>query len=559
MSETTHSPLSPFARLLGYLIPERRELWMVLVYAIGVGVLNLAVPITAMAVVNTAALSNLVQQLLALCVALLVCLVMSAFLQLLQQIVVEYIQRRVFVRVVATLADRLPRAELRAFDQQYGPELVNRFFDILTIQKAAATLLMDGVSLFLQVMIGLILLAFYHPLLLAFDAVLIAGLLFMTFILGRGAVSGAIRESHSKYAVSGWMEELARNPIAFKLSGGPEFAKLRADELTQDYLAARASHFHILLRQIGFALFLQVFASTALLALGGYMVIHGQLTLGQLVAAEMVVTLVVASFSKFGKHLESYYNLLAAVDKVGHMLDLPVEHDGISPHEGDTQGAKLEVRDLTFAHTDAHDAVIHDLSFLISPGERVAVVGPNGAGKSTLVDLLFGLRTPQSGWVQIDGIDVRDLKLDALRKQIAIVKGVEIFEGTILENVCVGRPDVTLANARDALVSVDVLETILAMPKGIHTHLTAGGHPLSLGATERVVLARAIAGRPRFLVLDETLDNMDREIRDRVWSVITGQEAPWTLLVVTHNDAVAQRMDRQIRLERTLTTLQEPS
>lgn len=532
-------------------MPERRELWMVLVYAIGVGVLNLAVPITAMAVVNTAALSNLVQQLLALCVALLVCLVMSAFLQLLQQIVVEYIQRRVFVRVVATLADRLPRAELQAFDQQYGPELVNRFFDILTIQKAAATLLMDGVSLFLQVMIGLILLAFYHPLLLAFDAVLIAGLLFMTFVLGRGAVSGAIRESRSKYAVSGWMEELARNPIAFKLSGGPDFAKSRADELTQDYLAARAAHYHILLRQIGFALFLQVFASTALLALGGYMVINGQLTLGQLVAAEMVVTLVVASFSKFGKHLESYYDLLAAVDKVGHMLDLPIEHDGISPHIGDTQAAKLEVRDLTFAHTDAHDAVIRDLSFAIAPGERVAVVGPNGAGKSTLVDLLFGLRTPQSGWVQIDGIDVRDLKLDALRKQIAIVKGVEIFEGTILENVCVGRPDVTLADARNALASVDVLETILAMPKGIHAHLTPGGHPLSLGATERVVLARAIAGRPRFLVLDETLDNMDREIRDKVWSVITGQQAPWTLLVVTHNDDVARRMDRQIRLERT--------
>ena len=551
MSETTHSSLSPFARLLGYLLPERRELWMVLVYAVGVGVLNLAVPITAMAVVNTAALSNLVQQLLALCVALLVCLVLSAFLQLLQQIVVEYIQRRVFVRVVATLADRLPRAELKAFDQQYGPELVNRFFDILTIQKAASTLLMDGVSLFLQVMIGLTLLAFYHPLLLAFDAVLIAGLLFMTFVLGRGAVGRAIRESRSKYAVSGWMEELARNPIAFKLSGGPEFAKARADELTQDYLAARASHFHVLLRQIGFALFLQVFASTSLLALGGYMVIHGQLTLGQLVAAEMVVTLVVASFSKFGKHLESYYDMLAAVDKVGHMLDLPVEHDGISPHEGDMHGAKLEVRDLTFAHTDAHDAVIHDLSFVIAPGERVAVVGPNGAGKSTLVDLLFGLRTPQSGWVQIDGIDVRDLKLDALRKQIAIVKGVEIFEGTILENVCVGRADVTLADARSALDSVDVLETILEFSRGIHTHLTAGGHPLSLGAAERVVLARAIAGRPRFLVLDETLDNMDREIRDRVWSVITGRDTPWTLLVVTHNDDVAQRMDRQIRLERT--------
>ncbi len=340
-----HGGPSPFRRLLGLLRPEIRDISIVIVYAIGVGVLSLAVPITATAVVNTTALATLTQQLLILCVVLLISLGLAALLRLLQDVVVEYLQQRIFVRVVADLAYRLPRIDIVAFDRQHGPELVNRFFDVLTVQKAGAILLLDGVAVALQIAIGLVLLAFYHWFLLAFDLILIGGL-FVLVLLGYGAIGSAIRESRAKYAVASWIEEIARHALAFKLGGGPQLARERADQLARQYLLARQSHFRIVLRQVSFALLLQVLASTALLGLGGYLVIEGQLTLGQLVAGEIVVSLVVASFTKLGKYLESYYDLLAAMEKLGHLTDLPLERDTGVTYQARNRGARIHINNI---------------------------------------------------------------------------------------------------------------------------------------------------------------------------------------------------------------------
>ncbi|MBP3959964.1 ATP-binding cassette domain-containing protein [Gemmata sp. G18] len=543
--------MPPFRRLLGLLRPEAGELWLVLLFAVCVGALTLATPVVAMAVVNTVALGTLIQQLVVLCVALFVALSLAAGLMILQTVVVEFVQRRVFVRVAAELAYRLPRVDLKAFDRQNGPELVNRFFDVLTVQKASATLLLDGITLALQVLIGLLLLSFYHRYLLGFDLILIGSLAFLFLVLGRGAVRSAVRESVAKYKVAGWMEEVARHPVAFKTAGGPSLAAARTDALTREYLEARAAHFRVLMRQIGFALFLQVVANVALLAIGGALVIRGELTLGELVAAEIVVTLVVATFTKIGKQLEAFYDLLAAVDKLGYLLDLPLEEDGAEAGGGAAGGgAAVVVRDVSFAYDHQRKMALTRLSLAVAAGERVALVGPNGAGKSTLADLLFALRTPDRGWIELDGADVRTLRLETLREQVALVKGVEVIEGTVLENVRVGRAHVTHADARDALGRVGLLETVLALPGGLDTVLWTGGSPLSLGQANRLMVARAIVGRPRLLVLDEALDHMDSDIRETVLPAVLGPGADWTLVVVTHSDEVARLCDRVVQLDR---------
>ena len=255
-------------------------------------------------------------------------LTFAAALRGLLSYVVEILQRRLFVRLVADLAYRLPRVRGTAFDGMHAPELVNRFFEIVTVQKAASSLLLDAVSIILQTFVGMAVLAFYHPFLLGFDLVLLMLIAFITFGLGRGAVKTAVNESIAKYAVGAWLEELVRHPTAFKLHSGHQFALDRSDRLTVDYLDARKKHYRIVLRQLLFALGLQATVATALLGLGGWLVIQGQLTLGQLVAAELIVTVIVGSFAKMGKHLESFYDLLASMDKLGHLFDLPTErHD----------------------------------------------------------------------------------------------------------------------------------------------------------------------------------------------------------------------------------------
>jgi ABC-type bacteriocin/lantibiotic exporter with double-glycine peptidase domain len=530
--------------------PERRELTVVALYAVCVGLLSLAVPITASAVVNSVALTTLFQQLAVLCMALGGALALAMFLQVLQQVAVEYIQRRVFVRVAGALAHALPRVELKAFDRQHGPELVNRFFDVLTVQKAAATLLMDGLALALQMLIGLVLLATYDTILLGFDALLIVGLIVLLTIVGRRGVATAIDESIAKYAVAGWLEELARHPVAFKFAGGPALARSRTDALARDYLLTRAAHFRVLLRQVIFALALHVIGSVTLLGIGGWLVIIGQLTLGQLVAAQIVVNLVVNSLTKIGKQLESWYDLLAASDKVGHLLDLPAEKDGGAALPATAAGMAVEFKSVSFTYDDAPAAAIQEFSLLIEAGSRVALVGPNGSGKTTFAELMLGLRTPQAGWIEIDRIDLRDLDPVALRDQLAVVGPLEIFEGTIAENLRVGRPHLGLHELRQALADVGLLEDALRLPQGLETPLVAGGAPFSLGQAERLMVARAILGRPRLLVLDETLDALDHELRAEILPALLAPEAPWTLVVVTHSTEIAATCDRQIRFER---------
>lgn len=542
-----HDSPSPVRRLIGLMRPEARDLRAVMVFAVAVGLLSLATPLAIEAVVTTVAMNLLVQQLFVLSLVLLVCLAMAAALRGLQTYVAEVIQERVFVRVAADLAYRLPRVRADAFDREHGPELVNRFFDVLTVQKVGALLLLDGVAIVIQAAIGLLVLALYHPYLLGFDLVVLGAISYAVFQLGRGAVDTSIRESRAKYAVAGHLEELARHPLAYKPRGGTELAMDRTEAFSRTYLAARREHFKILFRQIVFALGFQALATTALLGLGGWLVIQGQLTLGQLVAAELIVVTVIGSFAKLGKHLEGWYDLMAAVDKLGHLVDLPLERADGEEHREADRPASLRLRGVGFAY-DGHGHALHGLELEVKPGERVAVVGPSGSGKSTLVDLLYGLRTPSAGRIELDGANLRDLRLEALRGHVAAVKGPDVIAGTILENVRMGRGSISLGQVREALDAVALLEDLSGLPDGLHTGLTSGGAPLSLGQARRLTLARAIAGRPRLLILDETLDGLDPVTRQRAVASLFDRSAPWTLLVVTNDQQIAGQCGRTLRL-----------
>jgi ABC-type bacteriocin/lantibiotic exporter with double-glycine peptidase domain len=534
LGDDAGSPPSPFARLVSLLRLERDDIGVALVFAIGVGVVSLAAPIGVQALVNTVAFGGLLQPLVVLTLLVFVGLSFAGVLRAMQAYVIERIQRRVFARVAVDLAERLPRARVDALGKSHGPELVNRFFDVLTVQKGAATLLVDGASITLQIVVGTLVLAFYHPLLLVFDAGLIAAVAFVLFVLGRGAVKTSVKESKAKYAMAAWLEEIARHPLAFRSGTGAAYAADRAEDLLCGWLEARRKHYRVLFRQIAGSLVVQALASAALLGVGGFLVISGKLTLGQLVAAELIVTAVVAGIAKFGKHLESYYDLLAGVDKLGQLVDLPLETARGSLLGKSERGAALRIEGVSFAHAGGKDALI-DVDLSVPPGGRVAVIGPSGAGKSTLADLIHGLLTPGRGRIDIDGMDLRDLDPRSVREEVALIRGCPIFEGTIADNVRVGRPDVHTSDVRAALSAVGLWEAVAALPEGLETRLATGGATLSQGEARRLVVARAIAGKPRLLLLDEALGDLDPASRRAVWGALFDPKAPWTLLVTAHD------------------------
>ncbi|WP_339727445.1 ABC transporter ATP-binding protein [uncultured Gimesia sp.] len=531
VSGDTHAH-RPLDRVLKLLKPEFSDIWIITVFALVTGLLALATPLAVETLVNTVAFGRLLQPVVILALMLLAFLSFSAALLGLQIYVAEIIQRRLFARVAADLSFRLPRVVPAALDGQSGRELVNRFFDVMTVQKATASLLLDGISLVLSTLIGMTVLAFYHPWLLGFDIVLLMLIVFVIFVLGRGAVNSSIKQSKAKYKVAAWLEDLVSCGTAFRYRGAAEFALDQADHLTYEYLSARKKHFRIVMRQIIFALGMQAVASTVLLGLGGWLVISGQLTLGQLVAAELIVTVIVGSFAKMGKHLQSYYDLLASVDKLGVLFDLPMERqDGLlkMPHH---QPAEVTVSHVSYAATH-HASPTEQVNLKVEAGARLMLMGPSGTGKSQLLDVLFGLRTPAEGHVSINGIDPHDLRPDALRKHVALVRDIEIFSGSLEENVHLERPNVSTSDVREALQRVGLVDDILRLPEGLNTHLVETGYPLTSNQARKLMLARAIVGRPRLLLIDGIIDVFPDREAEQLTQMLVDPARLWTLVMVT--------------------------
>ncbi len=527
---------TPERRLWELLKLERDDAWVAIVYSAGVGILSIATPLGVQFLVNTVAFGALIQPLIVLTLMVAAGLVFSGTLRSLQTYVVERLQQRLFARVALDLAHRLPRVRVEALDGQHGPELVNRFFDTMTLQKGAATLLVDGVSVLLQTAVGFILLAFYHPYLAAFDALLVVSLVVIVFLLGRGGPSTAIKESKTKYALAAWLQETIRHVHAFKLQGGHEYANAKAESLTRDYVAYRRKHFKVVFRQYAAALIVQSIASAVLLGLGGALVIGRQLTLGQLVAAELIVTAVVAGFSKLGKYFETYYDLLAAVDKIGHLVDLPVEPSAGIDLPASDRGLELRAVGITIRREERE--VLHDVDLLVPAGARIALFGLNGQGKSCLVDVLLGLRAPASGRIDVDGVDARELSPVSLRRRIALLREADIFSGTIAENVQLGRQEVTRHDIRCALEALGVWDFVTALPGGLDTHVATRGVGMPSGFVTMLLVARALVGRPRAVVLDGVLDTLDAAARESVQRAIASLQPRCSLVIATCDASV---------------------
>lgn len=558
MHSAGHSPLEtqgghhghhsqPFTRLLQLLQPEWNDIWNLAIFASAVAVLSLATPIAVETLVNTVAFGVLMWPVIVIAGVLMICLALAAAIKAMQIFVIECIQRRLFVRVLADYSQRLPNLSINNFDTRYGPELVNRFFDIITLQKSLSMLLLDGLAMIVATFVGMAVLAFYHPALLVFDIVMVSLVVFTVAILGWGGIRTSLMESHAKYEVAGWLEELLRSQRAFKTPGGQRMAMERADMLALDYMNARQAHFRIIWRQTVFALSLQVVASTLLMGMGGWLVINRQLTLGQLVAAELIVSLVVASVSKIGKYAEAYYDLLSSAEKLGLITDLPLDRTGGEILLDNGKGMAVRVKKVPGKSLmDENKSISWD----IYPQERVAITGPSGTGKTKLLESICGFRKSPHGLIEIDGIDANGIELESLRHHSAMVGNSDLIHGTVLENIRMGRSHVTPADVRESLKIVGLLSTVQQLEHGLDTPLIPDGHPLSGCQVPRLLIARALVDRPRLLVLDGILDSINIQECPDLIPHLFDRSSPWTLLVVSNRNDLVVKCDRVLGLSR---------
>ncbi|MFN3638445.1 MAG: peptidase domain-containing ABC transporter [Chloroherpetonaceae bacterium] len=529
-----------FSKLFKLFKEERKDFTVVLAYAVIVGLMSLVVPLSASAIVNSVML-GLSSQLAMLCVLVAIGLLIVGVFDVMKRYVSDILQRRIFVRTSFDIAYRLPRMTQSAFNQEYAPEVVNRFFDVLTIQKTIGKFLLDGTGSGLVVIIGLILLAVYHPFFILFDLALLAFVPVVIFVLGQNGLETSIKESKKKYALVSWFEEIARCQVSFKLFAKPEFIYQRVDFIAVNYVEARHKHFLVLARQmIGSAVF-RAAATVGVLGLGGALVLNEQLTIGELVAAELVVIAMLGAIEKLIEQFEYHYDLFTAIDKVSHLVDRPLEPSGGDPAPKFEGAVPVSFKDVEFGY-DKHHKILKGITLDIAKGARVSLVGASGSGKTTIANLLLGLYEPSRGKIMLGDYDISRISLDGLRQTVGIVlEANELFDGTIEENITMGR-DFSYERLVWALKTAQLYDEVYALPHGLKTRLVPMGQNISIGMRRRIMFARTIIGKPKLLILDECFGGIEESVKlDLIHALYN--EKSWTIIDIAHDAELIRRSE----------------
>ncbi len=546
------SPLTPAMRFWRLLKPDQSEIRNVYVYSVFKALVNLSLPLGIQAIINLIQGGRVSTSWIVLVCIVVLGIIISGILQLLQMRITENLQQKIFARAAFEFSFRIPRVRMEALYRHYAPELMNRFFDIITVQKGLSKLLIDVSTTTLYVVLGLILLSFYHPFFILFSLVLVL-LVYSIFrlTLKRGLETSLVESKH-KYRLVHWLEELARTNTTFKLAGITHLPQEKADVHVGEYLKARENHFSVLVEQYSLMLAFKAIVSTGLLAIGGILVMNQQMNIGQFVAAEIIIITVLAAVEKLVLSLETVYDVLTSLEKIGEVTDLELEElDGrvITPLD-ESKGLAVALQDVRFRYPKEEKAVFDHFNLDIQPGERVLIQGGSSSGKSTLLHIIAGLYDVQQGNVVYDGLPKGNLESSALRCAIGdCLIDEQLFEGTVLENISIGRPNASFDQIQWAVAHLGLTEFIRSLPKGYDSMLEPQGKKLPRSIVQKLLIARSIAVKPRLLILEYPFMNLPDEERNQIIDFLVHPDRPWTLLAVSPSDYLNSKALRVITLE----------
>jgi putative ABC transport system ATP-binding protein len=536
---------SPIARLFNLLKLEKHDLRIIPVLISGYGLISIATPVSIQALVNIVTMGSVLQPLFVVSLILFLLLSLSGALYIFESYIVELIQRRIFIRTSILTAENARGIEINVYDHENPAELINRFLDISIVQKSVATLLTVGLTSLLQIIIGSLILIFYSSFFSLFIFTIIGFLFFIVRSLGYHATETAIMESKAKYKMTAWLENIAKNILAFKFYQGEQRTAVQTHAHIDQYIQARSKHFNILIWQNISTALVYAIGGTGLLALGGGLVIKGEINLGQFVAAELIIFGVLAALVRLVNKLDDFYDLLAALDKIGVLEDIPQENFGayaLDKNRLDT----LKLLDIEFAYNE-YIQPLKKISFELKKGESLAVLGDADTGKSTLIKIIAKLRTASAGQITINNLDLRQIDNNALRNMMGLAGKIEIADGSILENICLGR-DISLQKISNTLNELGLLEEFNRFPQGTETTIGPSGSPFSTSQLQRLMIARAAVASPSIIMIDGLLDSFNQTDLDAVMSMFKQHQQDWMVIVTTRFAHIAKRFDKTLDL-----------
>jgi ATP-binding cassette, subfamily B, bacterial len=538
---------SPLARIINLVRLERKEISAIYFYAIFNGLISLAIPVGIQALIGFAQTNTASASIVVLIALIVISVFVVGVLQIKQMQLTEKIQQQIFVRYSFAIANKIPALKLASVDDYYLPELVNRFFDVGTLQKGLSKLLLDFPLAIIQIVFGLVLLAFYHPVFIAFGLVLVTVVYAILYFSGSKGLQTSIEESNHKYAVAAWLEEMARIIRSIKFSKSNTFHIDRADTNVTNYLTARTKHFKILELQFKALVGFKTLVTSAMLIVGTYLLLQQQLNVGQFIAAEIVILTIISSVEKIIGNLDNVYDVLTSVEKIEKITDKDNEDSGSLQLLNTNTGLSVQLKDVEFTYPNNPAPTFQNISFDVKGNEKVCIQGDEGSGKSSLLRLLTGSYGDFNGSILINAIPIKNYDLYSLRLKTGIaISKQDIFDGTLLENICMGLQNANMEEILNLCKVTGLTDYLNSLPNGFDTPLYSSGRKLPTNVVKKILLVRALINKPCLLLLEEPWTGIEETYQQQVKNYLLQEMKNTTLFVITKDESFANDCDKII-------------
>lgn len=529
---------------------KKQEIYSIYFFSAMYGLLLLSIPVGVQMIINFIQAYTYSTSLWVLIFLVLVGVLLSGVLQVIQMKIIERVNQKIFSRYGLEYAFRIPRLDMKSIDEYYLPELINRFFDTVSVQKGLAKLLIDIPIATIQIIFGVILLSLYSSVFIIFGLLLLVTLVLIIYFTSRRGINTNLEESNYKYEVAGWLEEMARAFRTFKFSIDANIHLKQSDELVSKYLDARTRHFKVLLSQYWSLIGFKTLIAAGMLIVGTVLAINNQINIGQFVAAEIVILMMMNSVEKFIYSLDTFYDVITSVEKLGKVLDKPLEKNGTMRFEPGPVGVDVKVKDLSFGFGDKQQ-VLQDVSLHVPAGYKVCIMGNEGAGKSMLLRMLTGAYSDYTGSVLVNDVPVTNYELRSLHEHTGIIlNDQDIFSGSLLHNITLGNPEISLQDVTRLASVIEFDDHVPRLSDGYNTILVSTGSRLSKAAVQKILLMRALIHQPHLLLMENPWNALDKDNQQNIQDYILNRLPNTTALIASNDEAFARKCHFVIMLNK---------